>query len=62
MIFSIVFVIVFILGFVFGLAMPFILKKLDIYKKDIPTVEDAQKPSTNAKEIIDEWVNGKVGE
>lgn len=59
MIFSIVFIMVFIVGFAFGIAMPFILKKLGIYKQEVLVEE--QEPSTNANEIIDEWLNGKVG-
>ncbi len=61
MIFSIVFIIVFILGFAFGIAMPFILKKIGIYKQEVLVEEKKQEPSTNANEIIDEWLNGKAG-
>lgn len=61
-IFSIVFIITFILGFAFGIAMPFILNKLGIYKQNITIDKNKQDPKTNANEIIDEWLNGKVGE
>lgn len=61
MIFGIVFLITFLIGFAFGLAMPFILLKSGIYKKDIQLKEN-EEPTTNAKDIIEEWQNGIRGE
>lgn len=58
---GIVFVIVFILGFAFGLAMPFILIKSGIYKKDSQFLENSD-PVSNAQEILDEYMNGIRGE
>lgn len=57
MIFGIVFVIVFILGFGCGLAMPFLLMKYP-FKRDA----DSNQASSDIKDLIDEWWNGKRGD
>lgn len=63
MLYGIVFIITFIIGFAFGIAMPFILKKLDIYKEP-ETIEFKKNMSVDnsSSKIIDEWLNGKRGE
>lgn len=58
MAFSIIFIITFIIGFAFGLAMPFILFKFPFKEKEKKSIIS----SNNANEIIDEWVNGKIGD
>jgi len=58
---GIVFVIVFILGFAFGLAMPFILIKSGIYKKD-RQIFNNNEPVSITPEILDEYMNGIRGE
>lgn len=58
---GIVFVIVFILGFAFGLAMPFILIKSGLYKKEDQTLED-NEPISITPEILDEYMNGIRGD
>lgn len=62
MIFGIVFIIVFVIGFTFGIIMPFILEKMNIYKKEDVKKEENNSPSTNVTEIVDEWFNGGRGE
>lgn len=63
MLYGVVFIITFVVGFSFGIAMPFILKKLDIYKEQnlLTEKEDASVDNSSSK-IIDEWLNGKRGE
>lgn len=58
---GIVFVMVFVLGFAFGLAMPFILVKSGIYKKD-RQIFDNNEPVSITPEILDEYMNGIRGE
>lgn len=64
MIVGIIFIIVFIIGFAFGIAMPFILKKMNIYEVKGLKLENQIKNETqnNAHEIMDEWFNGRRGE
>jgi hypothetical protein len=65
MITGVILVFIFIIGFAFGIAMPFILKKMNIYNQNDLKVNDLTKneeSKNNANEIIDEWLNGKKGD
>lgn len=65
MIIGIILIFIFIIGFAFGIAMPFILKKMNIYEvKDLKLENQKNEKETqnNAHEIMDEWLNGKRGE
>lgn len=65
MITGVILVFIFIIGFAFGIAMPLILKKMNIYNQNDLKVNDLTKneeSKNNANEIIDEWLNGKKGD
>ena len=59
MIFAIVFIITFVTGFALGLAMPFILIRFPFFNTKSEKINS--NPSNFSKEVLDEWVNGKIG-
>ena len=59
MIFAIVFIITFAVGFVLGLAMPFILIRFPFFNIKNEVINS--NPSNISKDVLDEWVNGKIG-
>lgn len=59
MIFAIVFIITFVIGFALGLAMPFILIRFPFF--NIKGEIENTNPSNISKDVLNEWVNGKIG-
>lgn len=65
MIIGIILIFIFIIGFAFGIAMPFILKEMNIYEikgLKLENQKNEKEIQNNAHEIMDEWLNGKRGE